>query len=150
MAAREAGIWSKSVAVVFTSVVAPVLVTVITQGLKLPSESQAAPSAMVGAEERDILIGHGVGAGPDAACRDALRNALLRVIEQTVSSISAADRIAIAERILRDPQGVFVRWDRLSCRAEIVAGATRYRAEISTEIRRGALQDWLRATARPS
>ena len=150
MAAREAGIWSKAVAVVFTSVVAPVLVTVITQGLKLPGESQAREAAPR-AEERDILIGHGVGSGPDAACRDALRNALLRVVEQTVSpTFSASDRIAICERILREPQGIFIRWDRLSCRREVVAGTVRYRAEISTEIKRSALQDWLQSSCRPS
>jgi hypothetical protein len=147
MATRVAGSGTAAVAALFTSLIAPVLVTVITQAINAvgPNVTQAQetkpPAALVPGPERDIVIGHGQGATPDAASGAALRNATLRALEAVLpADRPLADRLALCETIRRSPDQALVRWNMVACRREMVDGAVVYRAEVTTEFARAPLQ----------
>lgn len=136
-----AGCCRKMFGAMFTSVAAPVLVSIIVQQLGTAPRTAATPlSPGVESEARDIIISHGFGSTPAEARREALRAALL----QTASSLNdgaaptATDR-ATCEAVLDKPRELILRCEDLAGRNQVEAGRTGYYQEISVELARAAL-----------
>ncbi len=96
----------KVFAALFSTVAAPVLVSVIVQQLgTAPRTAATTLLPAVESEPRDIIISHGLGSTPNEARRQAVRAALL----QTTSSLNeggpptATDR-ATCEAVLGEPR----------------------------------------------
>jgi hypothetical protein len=125
----------------FTTVAAPILVSIIGQHLgPAPRTASATLSPSLGSEPRDIIVTHGLGNTPGEARREALRAALI----QTACSLNdgdpptARDR-ATCEAVLGQPREVILRCEDLAGHNQIEAGRTLYYQEVSVEVARAAL-----------
>jgi hypothetical protein len=138
----------------FTTVAAPVLVSVIVQELGVAQRALAPQidpnkATPVDRGPRDILISHGLGSTPVEARREALRTALLREASSLPGPTDSAtvDR-AISIAVQREPREVILHCDDLTCRKQVDAGREWYCQEISVEVARTGLAKWL-GEARP-
>lgn len=142
--------FGKVVTALFTTLVAPVLVSVIIQELSISrgspvSASHATSSPTGGTGSREIVISHGLGATPAQARQEALRGAL----HQVIASLNAGTTVvsneqAVCEAVLREPQSVILRCEDLACHKQASAGRELYCQEISVEVARDALARRLR------
>ena len=143
---------NKVIATVFTTVVAPVVVSVIVQSLavaKHPSP-QISGSGMDGPERptgvRDIVVSEGYGISLEEARQEALRSAVRKVITSiTDPTKPAASYQAVCEAAIREPQRVILRCEDLSNGRQGGEGREQYRWELTAEIARGRLAELLRA-----
>jgi hypothetical protein len=132
MAARKAGWCGAVVSAVFGGVVAPVAVSVLTEGLKGRADAPAAPD---GGRVRVLVVG--LGRTPTEALRDAQRGAVRRVAAgcgpADTSAVEAAagradDFVLRIEDLGGGPQGGF-------CRKEMAITVSR--RAVADALRRG-------------
>jgi hypothetical protein len=162
--AKLANSFGKLVAVLFTSVVAPILVNVVVKDLNgeevtpraetaavenvvvrpapLPAVTEPAPASLQ-------VIVEGVGKNPDDAFRDALRTALSRA---SAAQVDAARWTrfgpALVEDVVRDRDRLVVAWRELSATKEWRLRGTLHHREIAVELNREALAERLQAALR--
>ena len=149
---RNGGTLAKASASVFTAVFAPVLVSVILQGLDAAKAAVSrfsiagATSLSGAADSRDIVVSQGQGRTRAAARQDALRAALLRVIVPLLdrSAPDAASQ-AVCEDILRNPCSVIIRCEDVDCKHEGIEETSCYRQDVLVELAHRPLLDRLRA-----
>jgi hypothetical protein len=136
--------FGKVMTTLFTTLCAPILVSIVVQELNSARGSAGSaphpspPAASAG--PRDIIVSHGLGLNPAQARQEALRAALQQEIGSFTSTTSAttSDRAA-CESILCEPRGVIVRCENLPGYKKIEAGREWYYQEVSVEIARDAL-----------
>jgi hypothetical protein len=144
---RSNGTLSKVAATFFTAVIAPILVSVIIQGLGAArvSWTKITPPDQ-GGGSRDVAIGHGEGFSPVAARQDALRAAVLEVIVPLLERpISEAASRAVCENILANPGSVILRCEDLETQHQSARGTTCYCQEVVVELAHGPLLERLHA-----
>jgi hypothetical protein len=131
--------YRKVFATMFTSVAAPVLVSVIVQQLGTAPQTSATPPSAIEREPRDIVVSHGVGTTPREARREALRAALLQIASSLNDGAvpTVTDR-ATCEVILDEPREVILRCEDLAGRNQVEAGRSWYYQEVSVEVARAA------------
>jgi hypothetical protein len=141
--------YRKAFGALFTTVAAPVLVSVIVQELGVAQRvlaPQIDPNKVTTVDRgpRDILISHGLGSTPVEARREALRTALLQEVSSLPGTSDAAmvDQ-AIRAAVRREPRDVILHCENLTCRKQVDAGREWYCQEISVEVARTGLAKWL-------
>jgi hypothetical protein len=136
--------FAKVLTTLFTSLCAPIMVSVVVQELNVAHGSAGAipngSPALVAAEPRDIVVSHGLGADPAQAHGQALRAALTSVIGSLPGTkFTPVESQAACESILHDPRGVILRCEDLACSRQLDKGRQMYCQEISVEVARAAL-----------
>jgi hypothetical protein len=143
---------------VFTGVLAPVLVHVVTDGLKgsgltpptaePPSWADPRPHAPASPPDPGPVpvVAQGVGRTPEQAFGDALRGALLRAAATLVDAGTwARDGRRIAAAVPPDGAGVVTRCRDLGCWRVREQGQDLYRSRVEVFVARGPLADRPRA-----
>jgi len=162
--ARSVGVLAKVVAVVFTSVVAPVVVNVATRDLtgneppaahevrtSLPRDERTPPAPPVPAPppapaEVTEVIAHGAGGTPDEAVQDALRTALARAVAAHVDAETwARYGSALVERVAPHAGELIRSWKELTASRQWRWRGPLYHCEVAVALHRQALADRLRA-----
>jgi hypothetical protein len=140
----------KVLGVVFTSLVAPVGVHVLTaDGPEGPAASPAPEPAFFVADEPACgaatrVVAQGTGSTPAAAFQDALDAALKRSIAAEVSAADwARHGPAFVTAVRQEGKGVVRGWRELSCVPERHLFGKSYRSEVSVEVDVEALRDRL-------
>jgi len=142
--------FGKVMTTVFTTLCAPILVSIVVQELNGARGSvSGAPHrtpSMASAEPREIVISHGLGLNPTQARQEALRAALHQVIGSFTgaTNLTGNDR-AVCESILCEPRGVILRCEDRACYKKVEVGREWYCQEVSVEIARTALAGRLEA-----
>jgi hypothetical protein len=144
---------NKVIATVFTTVVAPVVVSVIVQCLAVAKLTGPQIPGTSGTDDperptgvRDIVVSQGYGITLEEARREALRTALRKVISSITDPAGPAAKYqAVCEAVVREPQQVILHCEDLSYRKQNGQGREQYRWELTAEIARGRLAELLRA-----
>ncbi len=159
--ARIAGGFAKIAAVVFTSVVAPVLVDVAIREEKAALEAKGhtpaqreepirpQPIAMAPPPvEVTEVIAHGCGATPEEALQDALRTALCRAIVAQVDADTWARRgPALFEGVARHGGEVIRSWKDLGAAKQWRLRGPLHHRDVAVEVNHQALVAHLRTAA---
>lgn len=143
MAAKRTGCFGAILSAVFTGVVAPVLVNVVSDKVKT---DEAKPSR----GERTWWTAPGVGGTPEAAARSALSNALHDAVSPLVGQ--GRDSQAVVETLLRTGDGLVLRCDEVAGWTAWQAGRPVYYKTLSVEVDGRSLRARLgvRPPARPA
>jgi hypothetical protein len=162
MAAKVGGYMGKLLAVVFTSVVAPVLVDVAVHDLHgepdrptapaAPSAVWQAPQAVSPADtaarpdEVACVVAQGVGPTPEEALRNALRAALWRAVAARVDAETwNRNGQALFENLWRDSRELILSWKELAARKEWRLRGNLHHEELAVTLNCRLLTDRLRA-----
>lgn len=139
----------KFVAVLFTSVVAPVLVNLAVRSTPEAAKSPSVPAfahSPIGRPAQSVrFIVSGFGRTPDAALQDAMHTALRQALASLVDANTWAryDSILCAS-ILKDMDGLLLGWKDLGVRKEWRAWKLVYHKEAVVEVNLTTLADRLR------
>jgi hypothetical protein len=172
MAARKSAWAPNLLAAVFTSLVAPILVSVAVRNLEpegrgvvsrrvaarqqapSPSERTAnlservslyPPPPVVTVTEQ--VLGSGAGATPDDALRDALRNAVRQCLAARLPSLASGDADVMSETVLQEGKTV-LRWEERTATTEWMRAVKVYRREMLVTLDSAALDNRVK-TVRP-
>jgi len=148
---KENGFLAKACGTVFMAVIAPVLVSVILEGLhnarvSAPREPRASAAPLPRADgPRDIFVSHGWGSTLAEARRDGLRKALCQAVAQLLAR-PGSDAVvgAVCADIMKDPRAVILRCEDLHSQRAASAAATSYECDVVVEFARQPLLDRLR------
>jgi hypothetical protein len=174
MAAKLGGYLSKFLAVVFTSILAPVFVDLVVRDIHGESHKpDDAPSSVKAETPRSTtevnptitvcrkealpspsptprvevvrVIAEGMGRTPSEALQNAFRTALFQVIADRVDgSTQACANPDLVDAILRDGSGLIVSWKELGAKKEWRRKGTLYHREIAVTVDGRRLADRLR------
>jgi hypothetical protein len=126
----------KAIAVVFTTLVAPIFVhfaVLEIQAARAGSVGHSKSAAVDG--PREIVVSEGMGATPSEARLNAERRALQRVIaDHADPSMTAAQLAALCESVMAVPETILLRQEVRSCRAVQSSPGGGFRAELMIEI----------------
>lgn len=156
MTAKLGGYLSKFFAVVFTTILAPVLVDLVVRDIHgaghkpdaaPPSISQKEPPPppSPSAEVVHIIV-QGMGRTRAEALQNAFRTALLQAIADRNDASARADRNSDrVDAILRDGSGLIVSWKELGTKKEWRLKGSLYHREIAVTVDGRRLTERLRA-----
>jgi hypothetical protein len=144
---------SKIIAAVFTAVVAPILVVVITQCLKVERskpEQHAAPGQdkqHPGERNKpNQITAEGVGYTAELALKEACRNAVRMFLPLVIDPDQVTkNESVINERVLNEPEDLVRKFEETEKRKGMSAGKEVYLVKIAATIDRQAVVAKLRA-----
>jgi hypothetical protein len=165
MAAKVGGFMGKVLAVVFTSIVAPVVVDLAVRDIHGEGDSPARSSSFQEEMPRPnmpaappitsstpqsgeiaCVIAQGVGRTPEEAHQDALRAALRRAIATQVDpNTGTRGGQTLFESVWRDRGGLIQSWKELKSKKEWHLGRSLYHEEVAVRLNYRVLGDRLRA-----
>jgi len=160
MSRRLAKTCLKVVAVSFTSLVAPLTVHVMEDGLKADVGTAATPPGLPTSTGVTQTANYGptadrpgrtvrvVAQGAGATADDALRNAGLAAVREALaaeagSAAAALRGDAVMASVRQDARGVIRSWRELSSRREWRLAGPRYHCEVAVEVDCAALRERL-------
>ncbi len=167
MIAKIQGCFGKFLAVVFTSIIAPVVVDMAVRDIhgegtkpaaearpsSLKEETPRSPSpssAPLSPGEVVCVIAQGTGWTSEEAIRDALRTALLQALAARVDANTwSRQRQTLGENILQDSGRLILDWKELGSRKEWRLRGIRYHEEIAVRVNGRALAERLRVVQAP-
>lgn len=159
MPAQKSGL----VATVFTTLVAPILVSLVVRDLTRedtqnhqagqehsqqnapqrpygPEARAAAPSPAAEKPEIVQAVGHGTGRTPEEALQDALRTALRAVADTCFAPrLASQQQAALVEVVLRGPQSPVLRWQDRGGSSSWKWGGRVYEREVAVAVDSRAL-----------
>ncbi len=159
MAVQQTSCLGAVLTVVFKSVVAPVLVHVLTddhEAEKGPGELKPATKVHVAAYEpalshprpvvEERVVAQGVGRTPDEAWYDAIANAVSLAVSSLVTQqVWAQHRAFICQSVLKESGGLISHCQDLG----LTQAGTFWRRDVAVFVSRTALADRLRTTGVP-
>ncbi len=156
MTAKLGGYLSKFFAVVFTTILAPVLVDLVVRDIHgaghkpdatppaVAQPAPAPPSPSPSAEVVHIIV-QGMGRTRAEALQNAFRTALLQAIADRNDASARADRNSdLVDAILRDGNGLIVSWKELGTKKEWRLKGSLYHREVAVTLDGRRLAERLR------
>ncbi len=153
MAVNSSGCLGPFLTTLFTTVLAPVLVSILTTEVKSHNDRPAAPEpgsapAQATLAERTEVIAQGVGWTPDEAVQDAVRNALRSASAALVDpSTWTRQGTALFDVLLRNSQGLVLRCQEVRSGTAWHQGRQYHHRTLAVEVARRLLADRLRTAA---
>ena len=151
----------KVIAVVFTAVVAPIVVFLATQNLKKDdapdpkaaraggkkaADEKAGVAAVKSAPEPARVVAEGAGPTPEAATEDAHRSAVRQVLPNVVEAGELARKGAVIEaQVLKDPDPFVRRSEVVDASRDKNKGRDVHRCKLQVTVDRRALAGRLEA-----
>jgi hypothetical protein len=159
MAAKGASCLGAIISTVFTTLIAPIVVSLVTaegkpnEG-KAPAQAQARAGAggarAVPSPSAEIMqvIAQGVGWSPEEAVQDALRNALRSAAAAHFDADTwARQGAALFGALLRETRGLIARYQDLRSGRGLHQGREYYHTTLAVDVARRPLADRLRGAA---
>jgi hypothetical protein len=156
MAAKRSSCRGTILTTLFSTVIAPILVGIVTAELRMNAEKSAAAETptvaaqMVRADagrasERTQIVAEGVGWSPDEAVQDALRKALRDAAAAQVEPAAwARNGTALFEALLRSSHGLILRYRVLHSGKAWDGGREYYYTTLAVDVARRELGERLR------